>query len=118
MQQHVAQLTAELERLKRVLRASENQAADLQRQVSSHHNAHTQQLKTQQQQLDECTAELHQSAQTAAESKTAQTQVGQHECKEHVTDDMAKTGEVKPSLQADSLQQPISELHAHLAAAQ
>ena len=57
VQQHVAQLTAELERLKRVLRASENQAADLQRQVSSHHNAHT-----QQQQLDECTAELHQSA--------------------------------------------------------
>ena len=31
---------------------------------------------------------------------------------------MAKIGESKPSLQADLLQQPLSELHAHLAAAQ
>ncbi len=118
LQQHVTGLTAELERTKQVLRASENQAADLQRQVKSQHSAHTKQLKLLQQQLDERTAEMHQSAQTVAESKTPQTQVGQGERKEHLTENVAKIGESKPSLQADSLQQPLSELRAHLAAAQ
>jgi len=118
LQQRVAGLTAELERRKEALGASHCQAADLQRQVKSQHSAHTQQLKTLQQQLDERTAELHHLAQTAAESKTAQTQVGQRECRVHLTDDMAKTLETKPSLQAASLQQPASQLHAHLAAAQ
>ena len=118
LQQHVAGLTAELERTKQGLLASQCQAADLQRQVDSQHSAHTQQLKILPQQLDVRTAELHQSAQTAAESKPAQTQVGQRECRLHLTDDMAKTGETKPSPQAASLQQPASELHAHLVAAQ
>ena len=118
LQQHVAGPTAELDRLKEVIGASERQAADLQRQINFQHNAHTQQLKILQQQLDERTAELHQSAQTAAESKTAQTQVDQHECRDQPTDDMVKTGETKPSVQADSLQQPLSKLHAHFAAAQ
>lgn len=118
LQQHVAGLTAELQCTKQALRASHCQAADLQRQVNSQHSTHTQQLKILQQQLDERTAELHQSAQTAAENKTIQTQVSQRECKASLTDDMAKTGETKPSLQTASLQQPASQLHAHLAAAQ
>ncbi len=118
LQQHVAELTAELQSTTQALQASQQQATNLLRQIQSQHNAHTQQLKTLQQQLNECTAELHQSAQTAAESKTAQTQVGQRECRVHLTDDVANIGETEPSLQADSLQQSASQLHAHLAAAQ
>ncbi|DBA71967.1 TPA: hypothetical protein ACH3X2_010714 [Trebouxia sp. C0005] len=108
LQQHVTGLTDELERTKQALKTTQCQAADLQRQVKSQHTTHTQQLKILQQQLNERTAELHKSAQTAAESKTIQTQLAQRECRMHT----------QPSLQAAPLQQPASHLHAHLAAAQ